>query len=44
MMLLNELMDEYGWIDGKILKEACEGYVVRLCDLEFFTSIMMVYT
>ena len=44
MMLLSGLMYQYGCIDGKILKEAYEGKLVRLYDLEFLTSTMMVYT
>ena len=44
MILLSGFMDEYFWIDVKILKKAYEGNVVRLCDLECFTSMMMIYT
>lgn len=43
MILLSVYMDEYGWIDGMILKDACEGEFLRLCDLEFFTSLMVAY-
>ena len=44
MILLSGFIDEYDWIDGKVLKEAHEGELVRLCDLEFSTSMMIVYT
>ena len=43
-MLLSILVDEYGWFYGKILNEAYDAELVRLSDLEFFTSLMMAST